>query len=232
MKLKTLLLILCLLFTSCATPQTLWRPPPQCLPAFPDKDGWYGGDGAYSIALDDQRTLWLFGDTFASTGTEKTNRAGMDIISGNTLAISTCDEKAGFDIQYFLKRKAGRFVSFFGENEVLWPQSPFIAEGVLYLPFLIIKSLPQAEPPYNFKIAGHRIARIGNFQNDDPRKWHVDDIDWSGAIPPGIEALAPATIVFRHQIYFFSLYRGGNKAGNILARLPITRLENATGAFE
>ncbi len=37
-----------------------------CLPSFPDRDGWYGGDGAYSILLDDGRTLWLFGDTFVS----------------------------------------------------------------------------------------------------------------------------------------------------------------------
>ena len=42
-------------------------PKGQCLPVFPDKDGWYGGDGAYSIKLNQERTLWLFGDTFASS---------------------------------------------------------------------------------------------------------------------------------------------------------------------
>jgi hypothetical protein len=31
----------------------------RCLPSFPDKDGWYGGDGAYSIRLDEKRVLWF-----------------------------------------------------------------------------------------------------------------------------------------------------------------------------
>ncbi len=232
MKLKTLLLILCLLFTSCATPQTLWRPPPQCLPAFPDKDGWYGGDGAYSIALDDQRTLWLFGDTFASTGTEKTNRAGMDIISGNTLAISTCDPVHGFDIRYYLKKRQSRFISFFGEDAVLWPQAPFIVNNTLYIPLLVVEFLAEASPPFNFRISGHRVARIDHFDSDDPRKWHVDDIDWSGAIPPGIEALATTSAVYGGFVYFYPLYRAGTKTGNILARLSTASLDTPEGALE
>jgi len=47
------------LVSSCA----VWKekqpddfPKAQCLPDFPDKDSWYGGDGAYSIALDKERT--------------------------------------------------------------------------------------------------------------------------------------------------------------------------------
>ena len=31
---------------------------------FPYKQGWLGGDSAYSIPLDSSSTLWLFGDTF------------------------------------------------------------------------------------------------------------------------------------------------------------------------
>ena len=62
----------------------------QCLPAFPDKDGWYGGDGAYSIKLDGDRTLWLFGDTFVANEEGRKDRVDMDVILGTTLAISTC----------------------------------------------------------------------------------------------------------------------------------------------
>ncbi len=64
-----------------------------CLPSFPDRDGWYGGDGAYSILLDDGRTLWLFGDTFVSDREGRQNRVDMDLVLGTTLAISTCSKE-------------------------------------------------------------------------------------------------------------------------------------------
>ena len=60
------LLLSCILLSSCSALQERAYYPRSasavCLPSFPDKDGWYGGDGAYSIRLDDRRVLWLFGD--------------------------------------------------------------------------------------------------------------------------------------------------------------------------
>jgi hypothetical protein len=80
-----------------------------CLPSFPDRDGWYGGDGAYSILLDDGRTLWLFGDTFVSDREDRQNRVDMDIVLGTTLAISTCSKEGRFNIRYFLKKEGDLF---------------------------------------------------------------------------------------------------------------------------
>ena len=57
----------------------------QCLPVFPDKNGWYGGDGAYSIKLDQERTLWLFGDTFVDRKEGRKDRFDMDFIAGTNL---------------------------------------------------------------------------------------------------------------------------------------------------
>ena len=56
-------LVLCLsvVFISCQAWSPAGKPAPitsrQCLPSFPDQNGWYGGDGAYSICLDEKRTL-------------------------------------------------------------------------------------------------------------------------------------------------------------------------------
>jgi hypothetical protein len=93
------LLLSCTLFFSCSpvlerayNPQSAL---PVCLPSFPDKDGWYGGDGAYSIRLDDKRILWLFGDTFVSDETGRQDRMDMKVVLGTTLAISTCAADAG-----------------------------------------------------------------------------------------------------------------------------------------
>ncbi|AMV23462.1 hypothetical protein VT84_03570 [Gemmata sp. SH-PL17] len=50
--------------------------PPTVVKAEPDaalnsrfrlKDGWVGGDGAFSVALSDKRALWLFSDTWVGT---------------------------------------------------------------------------------------------------------------------------------------------------------------------
>jgi len=103
---RTAIILLCLsvLLVSCCVPGPVKYSSP-CIPQFPDQDGWYGGDGAYSIDLDGQRSLWLFGDTFASEEKGRKNRIGMDVILGNTLAVSTCSTDQKFFIRYFLKRK-------------------------------------------------------------------------------------------------------------------------------
>ena len=112
-----ILLLICILLTSCqAIRQSscpFQYPQARCLPSFPDRDGWYGADGAYSIKLDEQRTLWLFGDTFVSEEPKRKDRVGMDVLLGTTMAISTCSDKTGFNIQYYLKKKNGKFVCFY-----------------------------------------------------------------------------------------------------------------------
>jgi len=229
------LFLLSILLASCSTVMPLWHSG-QCLPNFPDQDGWYGADGAYSIPLDEERTLWLFGDTFASEDEGRKDRVGMDVIMGTTLAVSTCSANAAFRIQYYLKKKNGKFVSSFGENEWLWPQDPFIVHGALYIPLLAIQSLPDAEPPFNFKIAGLKIARIKDFRADDPHQWPVDYLDWTRAPAAGVEALATTSVVHERYVYFYPLYRqtkdGINISGNILARISIDHLDNPANHLE
>lgn len=220
-----------LFFISCSTLAPL-KPFGPCVPDFPDGDGWYGGDGAYSILLDQRRTLWLFGDTFASDEKEKKDRIGMDVILGTTLAVSTCSLCGKFSIRYFLKQKNGRFVSSFGEKEWLWPQAPFIADGVLYIPLLVIESIPGAEAPFNFRVAGHTMAQIRDFRAEDPRNWTVEYADWTGALPSGIEALATTSVVYRNHVYFYPLMRSANITGNILARIAVCHLESPRGHLE
>jgi hypothetical protein len=137
-----ILLLLSIPLFSCSTflseKYTAEVPKGQCLPEFPDKDGWYGGDGAYSIKLDEERTLWLFGDTFVDREEGRKDRVDMDVVLGTTLAISTCSINSEFKIQYYLKKKNEKFVSSFGENEWLWPQDPFIVNNVLYIPLIAV----------------------------------------------------------------------------------------------
>jgi len=208
----------------------------QCLPAFPDKDGWYGGDGAYSIKLDEERTLWLFGDTFVAHEEGRKDRVDMDVILGTTLAISTCADNNEFRIKYYLKKKNEKYVSSFGENEWLWPQDPFIVNRVLYIPLIAVTATDKKGELFNFKITGHKIARIKEFSAADPYKWSIDYIDLTPAIPPEITAFATTSVVHDNYVYFYPFYSYSKDAvnvlGNILARIPASKLDNPTGAIE
>jgi len=234
------LLLCCLLLFSCsAIPERArvpWSAAAACVPSFPDRDGWYGGDGAYSIRLDDRRVLWLFGDTFVSDREGRQDRVGMKVVLGTTLAVSTCTADGRFDIRYFLKKKNGEFVSSFGEKEWLWPQDPFMAGRVLYVPLASIEADPQIEGPFKFKVAGHRIARIRDFAGSDPNRWTVEILDLTPGIPEGVRAFATTSAVHGDHVYFYPLYgaamRGASVLGNILARIPVRGLDDPARAVE
>ena len=207
-----------------------------CLPSFPDRNGWYGGDGAYSIPLDNGRTLWLFGDTFVADGEGRQNRVDMDLVLGTTLAISTCSEEGRFTIRYFLKKRAGRFVSSFGDTQWMWPQDPFKVHDRLYIPLVAIESRPEMEGPFKFKIVGHKIAMIRDYHCEDPHDWSVEFLDWSAAVPASVAALAATSVVHGKEVYFYPLCVPSEKApgvvGNILIRIPTDRLHDPSEAME
>lgn len=234
------LLLLSLPLSSCSTllseKYNAEIPQGQCLPTFPDKDGWYGGDGAYSIKLDGERTLWLFGDTFVANEEGRKDRVDMDVILGTTLAISTCSVNNEFKIQYYLNKKNENFVSSFGENEWLWPQDPFIVNNILYIPLIAVTATDKKEKLFNFKITGHKLARIKDFSMADPYKWSMDYIDLTSVIPPEIAAFATTSVVHDNYVYFYPFYtysKGAeNVLGNILARIPVYKLDNPAGAIE
>jgi hypothetical protein len=207
-----------------------------CLPSFPDRDGWYGGDGAYSIALDDGRTLWLFGDTFVSDAEGRQNRVDMDLVMGTTLAISKCSEEGRFTIRYFLKKRESRFISSFGDKQWMWPQDPFKVQDRLYIPLVVIESRPEIEGPFKFKIVGHKIALIRDYHGEDPHDWSVEVLDWSAAVPASIAALATTSVVYGKEVYFYPFCVPSERApgvlGNILVRIPTDRLHDPSGAIE
>jgi hypothetical protein len=234
------LLLLSFFLFSCSTvvPEKYIAPVSQgqCLPAFPDKDGWYGGDGAYSIKLDQERTLWLFGDTFVDSKEGRKDRVDMDFIAGTTMAISTCSINNEFKIKYHLKKKNGEYVSSFGENEWLWPQDPFTVNDVLYIPLIVVTATNNTGELFNFMITGHKFARIKDFSSDDPYQWNVDYVDYTKAIPQDIRAFATTSVVYKNHVYFYPFYAYSkdkvNVFGNILARIPADRIDNPIGAVE
>jgi hypothetical protein len=186
--------------------------------------------------LDEKRVLWLFGDTFVSREEGRQDRMDMKVVLGTTLAISTCTTDNEFKIQYHLKKKNGEFLSSFGEKDWLWPQDPFIVDHMLYVPLISVKANPEIKGPFKFEIVGHKIARIKNFEGADPNQWIIDYMDLTPGIPKGIRAFATTSAVYRDYVYFYPLYSatrdGLSVFGNILARIPTSKLDNPAQAIE
>jgi hypothetical protein len=208
----------------------------SCVPSFPDRNGWYGGDGAYSILLDHGRTLWLFGDSFVSVSEGKQSRVGMDVIPGTTLAISTCSREGQFSIRYFLKKNENRLISYFGDSKWMWPQDPFKVKDILYIPLVVVEPAPEVAGPFKFRITGYKIAMIRNYHHPNPLDWSVEYLDWSAAVPAGIAALATTSVVHGRYVYFYPLCvlaeKAGNVVGNILVRIPANLLQKPARAME
>ncbi|GLR18727.1 DUF5005 domain-containing protein [Portibacter lacus] len=55
------------------------------------EDGWTGGDATYSIPINENTNLWIFGDTFLGRVNEDRSRPGGPLIN-NTLVIESGDE--------------------------------------------------------------------------------------------------------------------------------------------
>ena len=86
-----------------------------CHPAFPDQDGWYGGDAAWSIPLEASgaatRSLWLFGDSFVERAESPGGRSYPFV--HNAIGLSACDAASGFRIRFHWGGDADSPRSFF-----------------------------------------------------------------------------------------------------------------------
>jgi len=85
--------------TACQTqPRFTVETLPRYDAAFQQASGWTGGDGAYSVALDDRRVLWLFGDTFVGR-VQEAQRIDSRLIN-NSAAIQTGAEPAAAALRF------------------------------------------------------------------------------------------------------------------------------------
>ena len=105
-------------------------------PDFPYKDGWLGGDAAYSVPIAAYQSLWLFGDSFVGNSNAR-SRAGSKLVR-NSVGISTYDDASGRSIKYFWNRKGKSDPNAFfepkeGAGYFYWPMDGFKAGENLYV---------------------------------------------------------------------------------------------------
>ncbi|MDY3554826.1 DUF4185 domain-containing protein [Gemmata sp. JC717] len=166
----TALLLVCL-GAPPAPPTVVKAEPDAALTAsFRQKDGWVGGDGAFSVSLGEKRALWLFSDTWVGAVRDG-KRKDVELVN-NTVGVEDgtgSDRKLTFAVQKGAKGKpAALFTPPDGEGW-FWPFAGHVADDKLhvFLPRFEKTSDPGAFGFRGFDLWLGTVAR----PDADPLKW-------------------------------------------------------------
>jgi hypothetical protein len=202
----------------------------DCLPSFPLKEGWLGGDGDISIPLGPSKTLWIFNDTFVGKK-EQVSRIAAQMIS-NSVAITTCEPNRQSAIQYFWKDQYTDhpkpvFETYTGRYRY-WPCAAFMNKNILYVLLLKIGPKPEAAPGdiFNFKGVGMSLARIADPTATTPDLWQVELFPWSRVLDPDAWGCCAA-----EGVYLYMFVKGQDQTAALI-RINLDDVESPEGHIE
>ncbi|WP_163711395.1 hypothetical protein [Mangrovibacterium lignilyticum] len=150
-----------------------------CIPQFPFKDGWFGGDGDVSVPINATTTLFIFSDTWVGTKNQQSRmEPGMKMVN-NSVAVETCLPNGETDVKYYWRNKYSEhpkpIFESFTNRYIYWVPQAFMMNDNLYV--LLEKVGPRlAAPPkatFNFSLLGYTLAKISN-PDAAPDKWEIE----------------------------------------------------------
>jgi hypothetical protein len=140
---------------------------------FTRTDGWTGADGAYSLPLTDEVTLWLFGDTWIGPVVDGRHKDATMI--NNSIALQTGKDPVTASIKFFWQTtQQGEPAAFFKPddgNGFFWISHGIITGEKLNI-FLMHIVKTGEESAFGFKQIGTSLVVIDN-PNDDPLEWRI-----------------------------------------------------------
>lgn len=181
---------------------------------------WLGADGANSIPLTDEHTLWLFHDTFVAESRAQV-RVNSEMVR-NTIAIQKGRDPRSAAISFHWRRDGdGSPASFFPESgkRWYWPgQGARLGEGPLIVFLMTLIGTP--DRGLGFAHDGYAVAVIDS-PDASPDKWNPKVVD-APRVP--FDAM-PGTAVVRDGAYLVAVARReeGIHAG-ALVRYAVTSL--------
>lgn len=221
-------------------------PPPraECASAafFPCQQGWLGADGAYSVALGNGTSVWIFADTFVGPATA-TSRTQSNGFIHNSIAISTCTSQS-CSYQYYWNgmntSNQGPMFSVPGSTtDWFWPMDGFVYNGTLYLALMQMHSTGSGGA-FGFAYSGAQLASITNY-TASPSQWFVryQTLSTGGSAVPGASIVVgqgpngnpdPSNPQGANYAYFFTVVPASSSSTPpymALMRLPLTQLSTA-----
>jgi len=166
-----------------------WPEADQLFHQVPD---WLGADAALSVDLGDERSLWLFGDTFVATSENHTRFES--VMVHNTVAIQDgCDPLTADMAFYWRTKPSGQPGSFFREDGDLfhWPGHGLLAEDGRLIVFLVVEKLTPGQG-LGFETQGWQIVVIDD-ATPPPDQWVIRAYD-----PPALpfDAIVGSAVVY------------------------------------
>lgn len=201
---------------------------PQYEALFLNAEGWTGADGAYSVAVDQNTTLWFFGDTWI--GQIKDGRHIDATLVNNSVAVQQGKNPQTATIEFHWGRTPGdRPAALFQPADGrgwFWVFDGVMTPRGLYL-FLIQVERTMTEAVFGFKVVGTWLGHIGN-PTEAPLKWRIEQtrIPWSGLPNSGTILWGSAVLPVDDFLYVYGTAEddGGEVRHKqmILARVPLS----------
>jgi hypothetical protein len=220
-----------LLLVTCSDPEPVDRGErwPEADGLFQQDPRWLGGDGALTIPLGGDRTLWLFGDTFVAK-TPNHVRTESEMVR-NTVGVQKGSDPTRASIEYGWRIDAdGSPASFFAEDGERWH---WPGHGVRLPnggPVIVFLSILRATPNdgLGFAGAGWRVARLDDLDGP-PTAIRVSTFD----PPPSARdaQVGCAAVIEGEHVVAFAPGDGSSHRG-FLARMRIADLAASVAAPE
>ena len=193
---------------------------------FSQKTNWIGADGDYSVAINDNVTLWLYGDTFI--GDIQDGKRINSIIVNNSIALQYGKDPKTATVKFFYgKTKDGKpdaFIKPANGKGWFWPYHGVMIKKGLYL-FLMQIERTDEESVFGFKYTGSSIGYVSNI-SESPALWKIKQftIPWCYGSSTGSLLFGSALLHDKNFIYIYGVSEEGKEASRqkymILARVP------------
>lgn len=197
---------------------------------FEQKDDWIGGDGAYSLPLTPERTLWLFSDTwFGSVRNGKRTNA---TIVNNSLALQDgqgAHSKLQFVIRHDADGKPAAFLTPEDKRGWFWLHSGACIGNRLYL-FMMQVEKTDTNSVFGFRQSGEWLGVVSD-PLDPPTAWRVEQrkLPCARFLPERQVTFGAAAMVEGEYLYTYGTDEDRMGRGNrylLVARAPTNEVAN------
>jgi hypothetical protein len=203
-------------------------PAPEWDAKFAGREGWVGGDGAYSVGLGRRRVLWLFGDTLLGT-VKDGGRAGAVMVNNTVGLQDGRDEHA--TIRFIAgEARDGKPAAVFLPPDGkgwLWPQAAVPVGGLLAV---FLSQIERGEEPgvLGFRHVGQWLAVIEN-PTDEPSHWRkkLHAVPFARFDPASVRSWGSAVLAGGDFLYVYGYRERGKEIGSrelMAALVPAERL--------
>ena len=216
---------------ACSTaPHIVVEALPQYDVLFENRKGWSGGDGVYSVALNQDTIAWFFGDTWIGRG--KNDRHVNATVVNNTAAIQQGKAAASATLRFFwghtdddrpaaLIRPADGRGWFWIFDGAMTPQGLYV--------FLIQIDRTPGNGVFDFRVVGTWLGHVLNSE-ESPMLWRITQskVPWSTFSVSGGMLWGSAILQIDKNLFIYGTVE--EAAGEvlhkhmILARVPVSSL--------